>query len=352
MLLFLLGNYGLARAQTDCCSLEGELTYHEDFSSPINIFPDYTVTTAPIGPGQITYQDGTFANNISNGFWNVNGSTNCSPTDPMMLVNGRTGGSGEAKIYESTNLNVVPNRNYNVCVNVKDLAQCAFDVAPTVRVQVVALLFGGTFVLFDSGLTPVGAGAGNCDYINVNGTFPGANTNFMNVRVRIWLDETGFGDGNDIAIDDVIVSPLSEVDVALTRFGYTTQYAGGTQYNITATASQSLPLDCAQSWTVCELSDPNNLNSCIAGTTATSGPNGAWGSPTSFPGYCCTPNNTSPDGLFDEGSWYLIRRTVECDCQDSNAYIIVLQQGPESSEPYYEGPESEFPGGGIEGPNN
>src|SRR5690606_8929047 len=126
--------------------------------------------------------------------------------DDFMVVNGKTQQSGGNTIWEQTISGLQIDGRYKFCANFKNMPQCTFDVVPNVNIGVVGI---GA-----SGFTTISANpADPCDWINKEFNFTAFSSS---VTLRIVLDETGNGDGNDLAIDDISLTQLIDPELSIT----------------------------------------------------------------------------------------------------------------------------------------
>ncbi|MEL7425176.1 MAG: SdrD B-like domain-containing protein [Bacteroidota bacterium] len=318
-----------------CCEEEIDelVVFHEDFEAGTNFTNDYSLGGGQT-PGEFAYVNSTQAYALSGNTWDVVGysvgGTNCDPNDQFMVVNGRTRQGGEAEVYRSSTLNTQDGERYSYCVRLKHLPQCAFDVVPDVRVEIVGVVaFVPAFVISQSPNTMVNTGPGNCDYLTISGTFtavsqPPYSANF----IRIYLDESGIGEGNDLAIDEIVVRAVPAVSTNRDiSFNVDHTDAGNGQHNNTVIPTVPLDTDCKERWEVYEV-DPADLTTELPGTKiiANASTIPAWGPGThDFPGY----NSTAPDaGLFQNNHFYVINRHVDCDCEDESTWTEIYSWGP------------------------
>ena len=330
---------------TNCCTPAHDslIVFEENFNDGPNHVSVYQQASTLL-PGQYDYLNSTQAATVSNNQWNVAGSNNCDPGEGFLAVNGRTGGTGEELIYQSPNIPagaifnfpVVTPRTFDYCIQFKHLPQCAFDVVPNVRVDIVAFSTqignSGWVPIAQIPLTPVITTTGTCDYMTLSGTFTSPLlTN--NVRIRIYLDETPLGDGNDLAIDNIIVVERGKVSSNDTDWGFnsTGPHPNDPNMRLFDVSAINPNLDmtrCSVSWEIQSWDTPGgNLLSSVTGTPP------LWDAiNTDFPGYPGTPAIT-PSGFFEVDVWYRIIRTVDCDCRLPNSIPYWIRVGSGESEP-------------------
>jgi hypothetical protein len=230
-----------------------------------------------------------------------------SGTSKFMVVNGRTCQSGHATIWAET-VSVSSNREYRFCANVKHLKQCSFDVLPKLDIRFAS----GTTVL-QSNLTQtvVNTAAGACDWQLISGivAIPAGVTS---VTIEIVLDETGVGDGNDLALDDISFQLKAPTNPNYTLVNLSEVNIGSGQYTVTATPP-ALPSGYGSWWHVCEIDAAGNP---VANTEVVN-PSQWWGTnPNEFIGYNGTSTLTSnPNpGAFHLAKRYRITYGVWSDC--------------------------------------
>ncbi|WP_020535204.1 T9SS type A sorting domain-containing protein [Lewinella cohaerens] len=322
----------------DCCDQDIEEAWNEDFEG-FSFFSSNYSTGQLAMPGSYEVINSTQASALSNNGWVVQGfdaSGTCSPTANFLAINGRTGQTGDNMVYRSSNLNgsLVAGREYQVCVRVKQLDQCVFNVTPVVRVNIFKPL--GSNTVFQTPATTINAGGGNCDYQTITGTFTHPGGGALNpTNLTITLDETGIGDGNDFVVDDISIREVAPTPNSLASFGGGFSILNNGLISVFA-ATQTLPADCEGRWEICEVDNNGNYINCL------SDPN--WGTFTTFPGY----NGGSPNGTFFGGTLYRIFRYVKCDCesetvQSGSVGDTESESGTIESTPYEEGQGEDAP---------
>ncbi len=298
------------------------------FENPDNVFSSeysYNPTIAPssILPGQYTIGNSTEALNIAS-TWN----TACALFIDHLLVNGRTGQTGKSVIFEYTI--PVDTGTYKLCMRAKHLPQCAFDVQP-----IIDVIFEGVSG-YDLTNIPVGTGFA-CLWDQISQTIvvpPGISS----ITLKIRLDETGIGDGNDLAIDQIQFIKLEQISTAdvLVSISVSSVNDDGT-FNI-----QGIPATdgwseqgCNYSWTVMELDE--NYDTVVG--TMVSNP-AAWQTlplATNFNGYNGSEILVGTDpGIFELDKRYRIVFALECNCKSSNKTSWIYDPDPErSSSPVF-----------------
>jgi len=300
--------------EASCCPTENLIKNPFFDAGNVNFTSDYTYenTAVPnsVMPGEYSVVNSTQAAVISPQ-WVIKNPVTCDNSSKFLVANGRTGQTGKKKIWEQTVSGVKPNMTYRFCVKMKNLPQCAFDVKPSVEIQ------------FSSGASPliqtINTGSGACDWTPISVTVTPTTTT---LSIKILLDETPVGDGNDLAIDAFglhEMSPLAQAfrDFTVASFNMNTSLQ---TYNITATPVIPLPAGCSYFWDICEIDCSGACKDCNMGNckpnTQVANPSQWWtGGTTNFPGYNGTSTlSGSAPGVFEYGKRYLIKRAVFCDC--------------------------------------
>lgn len=229
--------------------------------------------------------------------------------DNYLTVNGKTQQTGSSVIWEQTITGLRRGEKYRFCANFKNMKQCTFDVLPKVKIEA-----GST----SSALFTVNVATANaCDWQSADVVFTATGTS---ETVRIYLDETGNGDGNDLAIDDIYVGALGDPGLAITVQHNGTNNAIIASVNSIATTDDSIKGNCRKyHWYVAEVTSypsivinwstfahGNNAGSNLPPFAGTSSPT-TWDLTTTFPGYTFANNKLYIIGMY----------TPECDCYDS-----------------------------------
>ncbi len=143
--------------------------------------------------------------------WDVTDQSACSSAGSnnhqIMVVNGQTqqtSNQNNAIWQTAAPVSITPNDHYYFCFYAKHLAQCCFDVIPDIQVEISVNGSAYTPLAFSPATTVVSNGPNACDWDRFVTYFfsPGTSSN---VEFRILLDETGNGDGNDLALDDIFL---------------------------------------------------------------------------------------------------------------------------------------------------
>ena len=195
----------------------------------------------------------------------------------------------------------------------KNLPACCFDVKPRIRVEITP---GGTLPW-----TTINTSAAVCDWQLVELSFTATSAS---VTIKIYLEETTKGDGNDLAIDDISLQKLPQANVQIT---VQNQSVSGANCQITASLNtlsngdDALPSgqNCKYVWVIGKLATLTPVPT-FSGVPMLGGNMGnpAWGLTTTFPGFNCQTNQT-----------YLVYLYVyDCDCLATGSdYQITLDNG-------------------------
>ncbi|HLV91734.1 MAG TPA: T9SS type A sorting domain-containing protein [Aequorivita sp.] len=223
----------------------------------------------------------------------------------FMVVNGRTQQSGSSVIWAQTISGLTEGKTYRFCANFKNMPQCTFDILPNINMEVSGLGSSGYSVINADPNDP-------CDWVNREFIFTATSNS---VTISISLDETGNGDGNDLAIDDISVAELVEPELNIT-----VQHQGNPQ-QITASintidiSDDFLPIGdkCEYYWFTAKVNSfpplDIDMNSFASGNNSgndTGNGNSPWNLTTTFPNYNFDPNSMYIVGMY----------TPECGCYD------------------------------------
>ena len=220
----------------------------------------------------------------------INGST---LNNNFMMVNGKTQQSpGTESVIWEQGINIPPTnpndpfeeKKYRVCVNFKNLPQCAFDILPEVEIRINGQL---------SGYRTINTSPSQCDWqLESMIVSLGSSASYI---MEIVLKEDGNGDGNDLAIDDISLQELQEANINIsTLYDGSTQTATASIYSLT-NADDAIPCeDAGYFWYVGEITnhsplawDPTTfgLGDAVFSNSAPFGFGPAWNLTTNFPNY-------------------------------------------------------------------
>lgn len=243
--------------------------------------------------------------------WLVEDHTKCinGTNSKFMVVNGRTmQAAGTNSVIWDQTAPVTPNAEYKFCANIKNLAQCAFDIKPQIRVVIT----GGTWTTGSSAYQTINIAPGLCNWLQIGGCIKATG---QQLRVRIFLLEDGIGDGNDLALDDISLQKKLDQPSTLS-----VQNQGGTPPQILASINSIANTDDVLLNTACNTTNPftyqwfvyevtaapgfpmvpgtNAWSTNLGGfNTQTSLPLAPWSLTTTFPGYNFAPNKLYLIGL-------------------------------------------------------
>lgn len=268
-----------------------------------------SVATGATIPGQYNIVTGTQALAI-NRCWVAQDPSTCNNTSGKFLaVNGRTCG-GKKVVWQKT-FTVNDWTCYEFCASVKELKECVcdFDVKPKIEVEFSMSGIGNITQV-------VNVGPGACNWFNIRKQVClwGYGSS---LTIKILLDESVAGDGNDLALDNIALIAIPNCPPPV--FNITTAPATGTYYNITATNTPTVNCP-ATWWEVCEYD--MSSSTCIAGSIVTNLP--VWW----FPSTCFPTYNgiapyapvSDPCGRFAYGKLYRITLGTWGDCHGWGAF--------------------------------
>lgn len=250
--------------------------------------------------------------------WQVQDHTFCvnGSNSDFMVVNGRTqqAPGTTSVIYENT-VTLDPEKEHKLCLNLKNLPQCTFDIIPRVRIEITNATFTDGY---NGNWFPVNTTADLCDWLNINACFR-LNGDTQTATIRIYLAEDGIGDGNDLALDDISIQEKLEQDSYITveHVGASNQITASINDLTNADDVLLTTGDCELQenyyWFVYEVSSyplTGPLANITTGTFAWSSNVGgwndqtasavspAWGLTTLFPGYTFDNNKLYAIGLY------------------------------------------------------
>ncbi|AFL81798.1 hypothetical protein Aeqsu_2338 [Aequorivita sublithincola DSM 14238] len=235
--------------------------------------------------------------------------------DDFMIVNGKTQQSGNAVIWQQTISGLERGARYKFCANFKNMPQCTFDILP--RINMIVSGSGAT------GFSAVSVNpADPCDWDSREYNFTASSSS---VSLRIVLDQTGNGDGNDLAIDDIAVTKLIDPNLSIT-----VQHQGNPQ-EITGSINTISPSDdslhgsdCEYYWFVSEVTSyPPIVVSGPAFASGNASGNSLGASPWNL-------TTTFPDYNFNQNTMYIVGMyTPECGCYDEGfTYQLTYNNRP------------------------
>ena len=144
------------------------------------------------------------------------------------------------------------------------------------------------------------------------------------ITIKILLDESTLGDGNDLALDNIALIEIPKCPVSAATFQVTTLGTNATDYQITATSTPTTDCD-AIWWEVCEFD--MSTNTCVANTTVVN--IAAWSfATTNFPTY----NSGTPAGIFKYGKLYRITRGTWGKCHGWASFTRYVGASPRTQQ--------------------
>ena len=242
-------------------------------------------------------------------------TVNCASAGKHLVINGATGLSG-TRIAWYQNVTVERGKIYKFCADMKNLPQCAFDVKPKINVQFSVPGYNISNQVID-------VPAGNCNWQSVSQVINmPAGTGTFSMNITITLDETGIGDGNDLAIDNIALVEIPQTPQSETLFNINYFDVTATDYSISATPVTPLGRNCGYYWSVEEV-DQNYVT--VPGT-AVYNPSQWWTSPPyTFTGYVGTSTLSGNNpGVFSFTKRYRIVYGRWCECSGWNSFAVIL----------------------------
>lgn len=284
-----------------CCPGENMVVNGDFESGNVGFTNQYTynptVAAGATLPGQYNVVTGQNALTISSG-WVAQDPSNCpnNTTGKFLVVNGATCGGGQKVIWQQT-FTVEDWMSYKFCASAKNLKQCDFDVKPKLEVNFSMAGIGNMTQTLN-----VSPGACNWYQFDKNIDLWGYGTS---LTIKILLDESTPGDGNDVALDNIALIKIPKCPVSAAMFQIQTTPVNATDYNVNATSATAPDCD-AIWWEVCEYD--MSTQTCITSTTVSNIP-AWWFVNTNFPTY-----NAGTPGIFKYGKLYKITRGTWGKC--------------------------------------
>ncbi len=315
--IFRIGPINELFGSNTCCPEYNNLVVNPGFDQPLapNTTSQYHLHSTPpmhkgFLPGEYLLLNGAQAVSICNE-WNVQDHSVCPNTSDntsghFMIVNGETTQPSNIDniIWQQTINKIEKDSQYRFCMYLKNLPQCCFDVLPKVKVEITP---GGSVPW-----TTINKNATDpCDWQLIDLNFKAISTA---VTIKIYLEETTKGDGNDLAMDDISLNKISPAPKQYALFSVEPYNVTSTSYNVSATwPPLNFGDDCSNWWQICEVDANNN---CIQGTEVTNLQ--AWWNqnPQTFGGY-----------TFDLKKKYRITYGIWCLCYSWNQYSVLLEPG-------------------------
>lgn len=309
-----VGNFG---DSSGCCEGINMIENGTFDMGNANVNSDYSEETSfsagSVGPGEFGIVNSTEAGQISAQWAGIEDHTSC-PDDlgEFMVVNGRTMGSGSAIVYEQTQITVDEESEYVFCMYYQHLPQCEFDVFDPGNIDV-------QFIGADATLNGCEDEGDDCGWTKLSWSLEPTGTT---LDIEVHLDETGIGDGNDVAFDDFtlkekLAMPAGYAHFNVQSFGTTSPFQFQGQASV-----PNLPAGFEVTWTVEKIDCNTELP--ISGWTMS---DTTWDDDTTFfEGYCCTYGSTTP-GSFNSTECYRITRTVTHCCYEDDSWSWKFESG-------------------------
>lgn len=265
----------------------------------------YTQTTATY-PGEydVTTSAANFGATITDHSY-CDDPTAYATNDMFMVVNGKTQQSGSSIVWEQTLTNLEIGEEYKFCANFKDMEQCTFNIYPNITMSANGNSINQIIDTDD---------ANPCDWQRLEICFIAEDDV---THLRIELDETGNGDGNDVAIDDIALMKKLDPNYFLTiQHQGDTNLITGSLNTMSTSDDILLNTECEENqlddyyWFVYEpinpaggVIDPGNIAAGTFGWSSNvtgSGPGVTppWGLTTTFPNYPFAQNTFYVIGMY------------------------------------------------------
>ena len=239
-----------------CCdSLENQIINgdfefgREGFESEYSFENDISVSS--ILPGSYGVINTEEANSICDNWMVDDHTTNCDGAGNFLVVNGLTGQSTTPpKVFWEQTIQVDDTTgSYKLCASFRHLEQCCFDVTPVVDVIINGVVV--KTIMVDQTI-----GTDACSWQEETISF---SPDDFSLDIQLALHETELGDGNDLAVDDIIIANLPEVafDLSVRRQSPLTSVYKASINDIEpiATADDQLPDGCEYEWFIAKIED-------------------------------------------------------------------------------------------------
>jgi hypothetical protein len=299
-----------------CCDTEN-LVDNANFEAGNTGFSSDYIQTATTFPGEynVTNTAAVFAATVADHSYCAD-PVAYAGNNKFMVVNGKTQQSGSSTVWEQTLTGLEKGKTYKVCANFKNMPQCTFDIKPKVTLEA-----GSSNSMFTVNVPPSDPCAWQLETINFTATS-------ATETIKIILNETGNGDGNDLAIDDIYVGELADPNLAITleHDGLTGDITGSLNSN--GTTDDTLHGNCEEHyWYVAEVTSFPSI--VIDWSTFAYGNNTG----SNLPPFASTPSVTTwdlttiyPGYTFIDNKLYIIGMyTPACECFDSGfTYQLTL----------------------------
>jgi|GEM_PF-1649383 len=313
-----LGNDVIFDCPIDFCCKGNNWVNNGHFTNGnVGFGSDYTFesdhTSGSVTPGEYTVANSASALDISP-TWDIG----CTTPNQHLIINGNNNSTGNSSVWNQT-VWVNDESTYSFCLRLKNLPACAFDVLPSVAVSFSLSDYDIPFTTIDLPTT------GDCEW-EVLAQMIEIPNGVNSLNISVLLDESSLGEGNDLAIDDILLVQLEEVPTSALLFSVTPFNVTSTEYSIEAAPLVGLPTSCSYEWSVAEV-DANFDD--ITGTEVDNPVQ--WQTDplaNTFVGYNGTNLlSGSSAGVFEQSKRYRITYTRYCDCSLPNSFTVYLIPG-------------------------
>jgi len=278
-------------------------------------------------PGMYTITNQAGATSLCQNWYNGSCARAGSTNGNFLIVNGQTGQTGVRTVWNQE-IKFETGKDYKLCMTLRNLPQCCFNVNPKVTIT----YFDG---IKRQTLGPIDVTVSSCpgQKVTFNISIPQNASPTINSNISIDLDQSGLGDGNDLAIDDISLiklNPFSSTATTFFIYPNTPTFYNSTDYSVSVSlnSTPSLPAGSGIWWRVAELDQNNNE---IPNTIVENPNSNWWNIPCNFPGYngTSTVNGTSP-GIFKTHKTYRIHFGTWGDCFSWTSASYTLRIDPAS----------------------
>ena len=294
---------------------------------------DYTNNSS--APNGYTVTDFTTASTFCSN-WAVEDHTHCAigVNRNILFVNGQTQQSSNANnvIWQTANpINVQRGEEYKFCASVQHLPQCCFDVTPKIKIEGKYIGSRTWFPIINSTTLALSDPNDPCDWEEFSGDFTAYRNSSLEIRIS--LEETGNGDGNDLAIDDISLIQKTPQNITFSIQDQPT--TNPNEYEITASINSILSSDdyladssCQYVWFVSEVSNMGPPPSGFSNRMIGGNVGFPLGRTTTFSPY----NGGSPNGIFHYNKAYIIYLGVyDCECSADDYVFQMIYNSKRSS---------------------
>jgi hypothetical protein len=273
----------------------------------------FTRMTNSFIPGTYTVVDGDGARALCNNWLSGSGCGKDGQVfNKFFAVNGQTGQQGGLTAW-GQGITVETGKDYKLCFNAGNLRQCCFNVDPK-----ISIVYNDGFQQKTIGPITVSPNNSPCNWLNYTATIsiPANATPTVNLPINIVLDQSGLGDGNDLAIDNISLIQLKPMDRAATCWTSSEFPPDNTGiYKITANMT-ALPPNSGFYWEVA-LIERNGVP--VSPIITVSNPSAWWSNPlfcdfNGYDGNTGQMTGSSSPGTFNINNRYRITRATWSDC--------------------------------------